>query len=53
MENEEKEHNMRHHNEKLEISFALMSTPVGVPIKVMKTCGFAVIVILPSSTYKR
>jgi len=36
MDNEEKEHNLRHHSEKLAISFALMSHPVEVPIRVMK-----------------
>ncbi|KAG5029241.1 hypothetical protein JHK87_012755 [Glycine soja] len=36
MDNEEKEHNLRHHSEKLAIAFALMNTPEGVPIRVMK-----------------
>ncbi|GMG98516.1 hypothetical protein Nepgr_000356 [Nepenthes gracilis] len=36
MEIEEKEHNLLHHSEKLAIAFALMSTPPGVPIRVMK-----------------
>ncbi|KAK7399808.1 hypothetical protein VNO78_11000 [Psophocarpus tetragonolobus] len=36
MDNEEKEHNLRHHSEKLAIAFALMSTTEGVPIRVMK-----------------
>ncbi|CAJ1935746.1 unnamed protein product [Sphenostylis stenocarpa] len=36
MDNEEKEHNLRHHSEKLAIAFALMTTPEGVPIRVMK-----------------
>ncbi|KAE9608501.1 hypothetical protein Lal_00020839 [Lupinus albus] len=36
MDNEEKEYNLAHHSEKLAIAFALMSTPEGVPIRVMK-----------------
>ncbi|XP_057422407.1 pentatricopeptide repeat-containing protein At2g41080 [Lotus japonicus] len=42
MDNEEKEYNLTHHSEKLAIAFALMSTPEGVPIRVMKNlrvCG--------------
>ncbi|KAL9454566.1 hypothetical protein AB3S75_010044 [Citrus x aurantiifolia] len=36
MDNEEKENNLKHHSEKLAIAFALMNTPTGVPIRVMK-----------------
>ncbi|KHN28947.1 Pentatricopeptide repeat-containing protein [Glycine soja] len=36
MDNEEKEQILRHHSEKLAIAFALMNTPEGVPIRVMK-----------------
>ncbi|KAH9791415.1 hypothetical protein WN944_010134 [Citrus x changshan-huyou] len=36
MDNEEKEYNLKHHSEKLAIAFALMNTPTGVPIRVMK-----------------
>ncbi|XP_077238745.1 pentatricopeptide (PPR) repeat protein [Tasmannia lanceolata] len=36
MEVEEKEQSLAHHSEKLAIAFALMSTPSGVPIRVMK-----------------
>ncbi|ESR60068.1 hypothetical protein CICLE_v10018187mg [Citrus x clementina] len=36
MDNEEKEYNLKHHSEKLAIAFALMNTPAGVPIRVMK-----------------
>ncbi|CAL5403847.1 unnamed protein product [Camellia sinensis] len=36
MDAEEKEHNLAHHSEKLAIAFALMNTPEGVPIRVMK-----------------
>ncbi|KAK7281872.1 hypothetical protein RIF29_10212 [Crotalaria pallida] len=36
MDNEEKEYNLAHHSEKLAIAFALMSTPEGVPIRIMK-----------------
>ena len=36
MDNEEKEYNLAHHSEKLAIAFALMNTPAGVPIRVMK-----------------
>ncbi|KAK7319255.1 hypothetical protein RJT34_03974 [Clitoria ternatea] len=42
MDKEEKEHYLKHHSEKLAIAFALMSTPEGVPIRVMKNlrvCG--------------
>ncbi|XP_041018232.1 pentatricopeptide repeat-containing protein At2g41080 isoform X1 [Juglans microcarpa x Juglans regia] len=36
MDNEEKEYNLAHHSEKLAVAFALMNTPAGVPIRVMK-----------------
>ncbi|KAK3183962.1 hypothetical protein Dsin_031248 [Dipteronia sinensis] len=36
MDNEEKEYNLTHHSEKLAIAFALMNTPEGAPIRVMK-----------------
>ncbi|KAK4787493.1 hypothetical protein SAY86_011326 [Trapa natans] len=36
MDDEEKEHNLVHHSEKLAIAFALMNTPAGSPIRVMK-----------------
>ncbi|XP_038682001.1 pentatricopeptide repeat-containing protein At2g41080 [Tripterygium wilfordii] len=36
MDSEEKEYNLAHHSEKLAIAFALMNTPEGVPIRVMK-----------------
>ncbi|CAL5406715.1 unnamed protein product [Camellia sinensis] len=36
MDAEEKEHNLAHHSEKFAIAFALMNTPEGVPIRVMK-----------------
>ncbi|GLT95299.1 hypothetical protein SLE2022_129900 [Rubroshorea leprosula] len=36
MDNEEKEYNLTHHSEKLAIAFALMNTPPGTPIRVMK-----------------
>ncbi|KDP31437.1 hypothetical protein JCGZ_11813 [Jatropha curcas] len=36
MDNEEKEYNLVHHSEKLAIAFALMNTPPGVPIRIMK-----------------
>ncbi|TXG68655.1 hypothetical protein EZV62_003590 [Acer yangbiense] len=36
MDNEEKECNLTHHSEKLAIAFALMNTPEGAPIRVMK-----------------
>ncbi|KAI8008877.1 Pentatricopeptide repeat-containing protein [Camellia lanceoleosa] len=36
MDAEEKEHNLAHHSEKLAIASALMNTPEGVPIWVMK-----------------
>ncbi|CAL5373619.1 unnamed protein product [Camellia sinensis] len=36
MDTEEKEHNLAHHSEKLAIAFALMNTPEGFPIRVMK-----------------
>lgn len=36
MDIEEKEYNLAHHSEKLAIAFALMNTPEGVPIRVMK-----------------
>ncbi|KAI8008870.1 Pentatricopeptide repeat-containing protein [Camellia lanceoleosa] len=36
MDAEEKEHNLAHHSEKLAIAFALMNTPEGFPIQVMK-----------------
>ncbi|ESR60072.1 hypothetical protein CICLE_v10018004mg [Citrus x clementina] len=36
MDNEEKEYNLKHHSEKLAIALALMNTPAGVPIRVMK-----------------
>ncbi|XP_028067869.1 pentatricopeptide repeat-containing protein At2g41080-like [Camellia sinensis] len=36
MDAEEKEYNLAHHSEKLAIAFALMNTPDGVPIRVMK-----------------
>ncbi|PKI62874.1 pentatricopeptide repeat-containing protein At2g41080 [Punica granatum] len=42
MDNEEKEHNLAHHSEKLAIAFALMNTPAGSPLRVMKNlrvCG--------------
>lgn len=42
MDNEEKEYNLTHHSEKIAIAFALLSTPKGEPIRVMKNlrvCG--------------
>ncbi|KAL8088310.1 pentatricopeptide repeat-containing protein At2g41080 [Apium graveolens] len=36
MDLEEKEYNLAHHSEKMAIAFALMSTPPGVTIRVMK-----------------
>ncbi|KAE9456695.1 hypothetical protein C3L33_11401, partial [Rhododendron williamsianum] len=42
MDAEEKENNLAHHSEKLAIAFALMNTPEGFPIRVMKNlriCG--------------
>ncbi|KAL5570894.1 hypothetical protein UlMin_020491 [Ulmus minor] len=42
MDIEEKEYNLAHHSEKLAIAFALMNTPEGMPIRVMKNlriCG--------------
>ncbi|KAF3443988.1 hypothetical protein FNV43_RR13678 [Rhamnella rubrinervis] len=36
MDMEEKENELAHHSEKLAIAFALMNTPEGVPIRVMK-----------------
>eukprot|EP00257_Ricinus_communis_P014319 XP_015571962.1 pentatricopeptide repeat-containing protein At2g41080 [Ricinus communis] len=36
MDNEEKEYSLVHHSEKLAIAFALMNTPPGVPIRIMK-----------------
>ncbi|KAM1189764.1 hypothetical protein ACFX2J_025404 [Malus domestica] len=36
MDNEEKEYNLAHHSEKLAIAFALMNTPEGAPVRVMK-----------------
>ncbi|XP_062143709.1 pentatricopeptide repeat-containing protein At2g41080 [Alnus glutinosa] len=36
MDNEEKEYNLANHSEKLAIAFALLNTPAGVPIRVMK-----------------
>lgn len=36
MDNEEKEYNLARHSEKMAIAFALMNTPEGVPIRVMK-----------------
>lgn len=36
MDVEEKEYNLVHHSEKLAIAFALMNTPKGSPIRVMK-----------------
>ncbi|KAL8130070.1 hypothetical protein V2J09_019225 [Rumex salicifolius] len=36
MDLEDKEYNLVHHSEKLAIAFALMITPPGIPIKVMK-----------------
>ncbi|CDP15962.1 unnamed protein product [Coffea canephora] len=36
MDVEEKEYNLVHHSEKLAIAFALMNTPKGFPIRVMK-----------------
>ena len=36
MDNEEKEYNLAHHSEKLAIAFALMNSPEGVPIRVIK-----------------
>ncbi|CAL9101155.1 unnamed protein product [Musa textilis] len=36
MEEEEKETSLAHHNEKLAIAFAILSLPVGVPIRIMK-----------------
>lgn len=36
MEDEEKEQSLTHHSEKLAIAFALLSTPSGAPIRVMK-----------------
>ncbi|CAL5342801.1 unnamed protein product [Camellia sinensis] len=40
MDAEEKEHNLAHHSEKFAIAFALMNTPEGVPIRVMKNLRF-------------
>ncbi|GMP87674.1 hypothetical protein CsSME_00039948 [Camellia sinensis var. sinensis] len=40
MDAEEKEHNLAHHSEKFAIAFALMNTPEGVPIRVMKNLCF-------------
>ncbi|XVF21518.1 hypothetical protein REPUB_Repub12eG0096800 [Reevesia pubescens] len=42
MDNEEKEHSLVHHSEKMAIAFALMNAPAGAPIRVMKNlriCG--------------
>ncbi|XP_059281960.1 pentatricopeptide repeat-containing protein At2g41080 [Lycium ferocissimum] len=42
MELEEQEYNLVHHSEKLAIAFALMNTPEGFPIRIMKNlriCG--------------
>lgn len=42
MDNEEKEYSLVHHSEKLAIAFALMNTPPGLPIRIMKNlrvCG--------------
>ena len=36
MDAEEKHYNLAHHSEKLAIAFALMNTPEGVPIRIMK-----------------
>ncbi|XP_062007828.1 pentatricopeptide repeat-containing protein At2g41080 [Rosa rugosa] len=36
MDNEEKEYDLAHHSEKLAIAFALINTPEGVPVRVMK-----------------
>ncbi|KAL4362939.1 hypothetical protein GQ457_04G026930 [Hibiscus cannabinus] len=36
MDNEEKEYSLSHHSEKMAIAFALMKTPAGTPIRVMK-----------------
>lgn len=36
MDNEEKEYRLSHHSEKMAIAFALMNTPAGAPIRVMK-----------------
>lgn len=36
MDNEEKEHSLSHHSEKMAIAFALLHTPSGAPIRVMK-----------------
>lgn len=36
MDIEEKEYELAHHSEKLAVAFALMNTPEGVPIRVMK-----------------
>ncbi|MQL92907.1 hypothetical protein Taro_025532 [Colocasia esculenta] len=36
MEEEEKEHCLAHHSEKLAVAFAILSTPEGHPIRVMK-----------------
>ncbi|CAI0461221.1 unnamed protein product [Linum tenue] len=39
---EEKEYNLTHHSEKLAVAFALMHTPPGMPIRIMKNlriCG--------------
>ncbi|KAL0443822.1 UNVERIFIED_CONTAM: Pentatricopeptide repeat-containing protein [Sesamum latifolium] len=36
MDIEEKEYNLVHHSEKLAVAFALMNTPDGVPIRIMK-----------------
>ncbi|KAJ9163438.1 hypothetical protein P3X46_023106 [Hevea brasiliensis] len=36
MDNEEKEYSLVHHSEKLAIAFALMNTPPGLPIRIMK-----------------
>ncbi|XP_031263972.1 pentatricopeptide repeat-containing protein At2g41080 [Pistacia vera] len=38
MDNEEKEYNLTHHSEKLAVEFALMETPAGASIRVMRVC---------------
>ncbi|KAL7185336.1 hypothetical protein ACSBR2_027302 [Camellia fascicularis] len=42
---EEKEYNLAHHSEKLAIAFALMNTPEGVPIRVMKNLHVCVLFV--------
>ncbi|KAL2466669.1 Tetratricopeptide repeat (TPR)-like superfamily protein [Abeliophyllum distichum] len=55
MDVEEKEYNLVHHSEKLAIAFALMNTPQGVPIRIMKNlrvCGDCHVVMKYISKFK-